>query len=113
MHHIFPKEYLKQSGITDKSLYNQVGNYAYLDTGVNISIGKRAPYDYFSAALQQCSDKNITVGTITDSAEYWDNLDANCIPHDVLDMASDDYQSFLMKRRTLMADKIRKYYYKL
>lgn len=32
VHHIFPKEYLKQNGITDKSTYNQVANFAYLDT---------------------------------------------------------------------------------
>lgn len=31
VHHIFPKEYLKKSGITDKSAYNQVVNYAYIE----------------------------------------------------------------------------------
>ena len=41
VHHIFPKEYLRQNGYEDKSKYNQVANYTYLDTGVNISIGKK------------------------------------------------------------------------
>ena len=30
IHHIFPKAYLKASGIDDKAAYNQVANYAYL-----------------------------------------------------------------------------------
>jgi len=113
VHHIFPKEYLKQSGITDKSRYNQVANYAFLDTGVNISIGKSAPKDYFSAALAQCSTGNITVGTITDAEDFWENLKTNCIPNEVVSMSSEDYQEFLQKRRSMMAAKIRDYYYSL
>ena len=41
VHHIFPKEYLKQNGFDDKSKYNQVANYTYLDTAVNIVVGKK------------------------------------------------------------------------
>ena len=37
VHHIFPKGYLKKNGFDDKSLYNQVANYTYLDTTVNIA----------------------------------------------------------------------------
>jgi hypothetical protein len=110
VHHIFPKEFLKQSGFDDKARYNQVANYAYLDTGVNISIGKRAPSDYFTQALAQCEDGSIRVGTITSEAEFWANLDANCIPRQVLTMTAQDYPDFLARRRKLMAAKIRKYY---
>ena len=110
VHHIFPKEFLKDKGITDKTRYNQVANYAFLDTGVNISIGKRAPSDYFSAALAQNQKKKIEVGTITSEDDFWVNLDANCIPRDVLNMTADDYPDFLQRRRTLMAVKIREYY---
>lgn len=113
VHHIFPKEYLKQSGITDKSRYNQVANYAFLDTGVNISIGKKAPHEYFSAALAQCETGTIEVGTITNTAEFWINLKTNCIPEDVVNMSAEDYVAFLQKRRTMMAAKIRDYYYSL
>ena len=113
IHHIFPKEYLKQSGITDKSKYNQVANYAYLDTGVNISIGKREPADYFSAALAQCSTGVIEVGTITNADEFLENLDSNCIPQEIVGMTAQDYPEFLQKRRAMMAAKIRKYYYSL
>lgn len=113
VHHIFPKEYLKQSGITDKSRYNQVANYAFLDTGVNISIGKSAPHEYFSAALAQCETGTIEVGTITSTKDFWANLKTNCIPDDVVSMSAEDYPVFLQKRRTMMAAKIRDYYYNL
>lgn len=113
VHHIFPKEFLKQNKITDKSQYNQVANYAYLDTVVNISIGKKAPSDYFASALEQCSTGNITVGTITNENVFWSNLEVNCIPTDVLNMGGVDYPDFLRKRRILMAKKIKDYYYSL
>ena len=110
VHHIFPKEFLKQNGIVDKAVYNQVANYAYLDTGVNISIGKKAPREYFTAALEQCSTKELRVGTIVDEEQLRDSLSANCIPPGVFDMTADDYQTFLRERRVLMARKIKKYY---
>ena len=113
VHHIFPKEYLKNNGITERSRYNQVANYAYLDTGVNISVGKREPKDYFSAALAQCESGIIEVGTITNEADFWANLETNCIPREVVDMTAEDYPDFLQKRRSMMAAKIRKYYYSL
>ena len=103
----------KENAITDKSRYNQVANYAYLDTGVNISIGKREPADYFSAALAQCSTGVAVVGTITNVDEFWQNLDANCIPRDIIGMTAQDYPEFLRMRRAMMAAKIRKYYYDL
>lgn len=110
VHHIFPKEYLKQSGITDKAIYNQVANYAYLDTGVNISIGKQAPCDYFSAALKQCATKEMRVGTIIEEEQLRDSLSMNCIPSSVFEMTANDYMAFLQERRVLMAGKIKKYY---
>ena len=38
VHHIFPKKYLQQNGLDERSLYNQVANYTYLDSTVNIAI---------------------------------------------------------------------------
>ena len=49
VHHIFPKQYLKDNGF-EKNQYNQDANYAYLDRPVNVSIGKQAPMDYFRIA---------------------------------------------------------------
>ena len=109
VHHIFPKQYLKDNGF-EKNQYNQEANYAYLDTPVNISIGKRAPIDYFRIASDQCETKIIKCGSITDLDELKRNLAMNCIPEEVFDMDHTRYAEFLEKRRALMAQKIRKYY---
>ena len=113
VHHIFPKEYLKKSRYADKNMYNQVANYAYLDTGVNISIGMKAPNEYFTAAKEQCSSGMIKVGTILSEDDFWANLKLNCIPQDVINMTAEDYPRFLTERRIMMAYKIREYYYSL
>ena len=109
VHHIFPKEYLKQNGF-EKSQYNQVANYAYLDTQVNKSIGKKAPNVYFPEAKKQCETKEITIGSITDYNQLLDNLKTNCVPDTVFDMDYTRYDEFLTDRRKMMAQKIRKYY---
>ena len=110
VHHIFPKEYLKQNGITDKSQYNQIANYANIDTAVNISIGKKAPNVYFHDAFEQCRTKQVKVGTIIDETVLQNNLTMNCIPEDIAAMTVDDYPRFLDERRRLMAGKIKKFY---
>ena len=112
VHHIFPKEYLKSNGYS-KNLYNQDANYAYLDTQVNKSIGKKAPCDYFAEALKQCETKVVTCGSITDIDVLKANLMVNCIPFDVCEMTHADFEAFLEKRRELMSRKIKDYYYSL
>ena len=109
VHHIFPKKYLVEHGF-ERTQYNQTANYAYLDTPVNISIGKKAPKDYFSAALAQCGSDKAETGSIIDEAVLRENLAINCIPEDIFDMDFTRYDEFLEKRRALMAQKIRKYY---
>ena len=59
VHHIFPKQYLKEQGL-EKNQYNQNANYVYLDRPVNESIGKLPPYEYFSIAKYYWCDKNHT-----------------------------------------------------
>ncbi len=109
VHHIFPKEYLKSNSF-EKSQYNQEGNYAFLDTQVNKSIGKKAPNVYFPEAKKQCETGEITIGSITDYEQLLENLSINCVPEDVFDMDYTRYQEFLEKRRAMMAKKIRMYY---
>lgn len=109
VHHIFPKEYLKANGY-EKSLYNQEGNYAFLDTQVNKSIGKKAPDDYFPEAQKQCETGIITIGSITDYHQLLENLHTNCVPEEVFEMDHTRYAEFLEKRRVMMAKKIRMYY---
>ena len=102
VHHIFPKEYLRQNGFDDKSLYNQVANYSYLDTTLNKVIGKRPPNEYFSQELEKLGAEN-----------FYQNLDENCIPHEITNMTVENYKEFLSKRRIFMAQKIQQYYEKL
>jgi hypothetical protein len=112
VHHIFPKQYLKDNGF-EKNQYNQEANYAYLDRPVNVSIGKQAPIDYFRVAREQCDTKVIKCGSITNIEELKRNLEANCVPEDVFNMDHTRYAEFLEKRRALMAQKIKKHYYSL
>lgn len=112
VHHIFPKEYLKANGFS-RNLYNQNANYAYLDTQVNKSIGKKSPHQYFMEAVTQCDTHIITCGSITDVVVLKNNLEENCIPFDVCNMNHTDYEAFLAERRKRMALKIKDYYYSL
>ncbi len=112
VHHIFPKEYLKSNGF-NKNLYNQDANYAYLDTQVNKSIGKKAPCEYLAEAFKQCETKEITCGSITDIEQLKSNLAINCIPLAAREMTYTDYEDFIEKRRVLMAKKIKDFYYSL
>lgn len=110
VHHIFPRAFLKAQGFDGRAVYNQIANYTYLDTGVNIAIGKREPADYFSEALRQCREGETSIGTITNETNFYANLSENCISKDILSMTAGDYPVFLKQRRKLMAQKIRKYY---
>ncbi len=110
VHHVFPKEFLKQNGKL-RTQYNQVANLAYLETPINIAIGKKSPAEYFSAAFQQCETGTVSIGTIKDADELRRNLETNCIPLDIATMGIEDYETkFLQERRKLMAKKIKKYY---
>lgn len=113
IHHIFPKKYLQNKGITDKSKYNQIANYTYLDTQTNISIGDKAPNEYFKTVYEQCVTKNMKFGNISDIELLKENLRINCIPENIVSMDDTNYEDFLLERRKLMAKKIKGYYYSL
>jgi hypothetical protein len=110
VHHIFPKQYLVKNGVKDKSQYNQIANYTYLDTQVNKDISDDAPYLYFGKAFAACDKGNAAYGNISSRTELETNLEANCIPIDIIGMKHTDYSAFLEKRRKMMAKKIQKYY---
>ncbi len=109
-HHIFPKAYLISNGITNKTKYNQVANYIYLDTQVNKAISDDAPTVYFTKAKQQCESKQIELGNISDAVLLAENLTENCIPDNIYTMDVSSYDQFLIERRKLMAALIEKYY---
>ncbi len=113
IHHIFPKQYLIDNGY-DKNMYNQVANYAYLDTPVNIKVGKKAPQEYMSEALAEILKTDAaTYKAIKNEDEFKQNLEDNCIPEAITSMTADDYKSFLETRREKMTALIKKYYYSL
>ena len=113
IHHIFPKNYLERHGIKDRSKYNQIANFTYLDTQTNIAIGNKAPYDYFSMIFNQCETKIKIYGNIDDKVKLLDNLACNCIPVNIVMMNFNHYEDFLLERRKYMAAKIKSYYYNL
>ncbi len=110
VHHIFPRAYLKKNGVDNKTKYNQVANYIYLDTQVNKVISDDAPSVYFEKAKQQCTTKVVELGNISDADLLASNLAENCIPSDITDMDVSMYDEFLVVRRKLMAALIEKYY---
>ncbi len=113
VHHIFPKKYLVENNF-NKSQYNQEANFVFLDRPVNISVGKKAPNIYLQEAKNRCIE-GITdqSGLINDLDKFYTNLEMNCVPQEAIDMDYNSYDIFLKKRRELMAEKIRKYYYSL
>lgn len=113
IHHIFPKSYLKKNGLNSRGQYNQIANFTYLDTPVNISIGERAPKDYINYAFEQCESGQMVAGNITNKSQLENNLLDNCIPLETRNFKHDDYQTFLVERRKMMANKIKEYYKKI
>ena len=98
----------------DKHEYNQVANYAYLDTPLNIKIGKKAPKEYLNEALNAIKGtQDSSFKTLKSEVEFRQNLEDNCIPVEILDMDCTNYQAFLEARRAKMTDLIKQYYYSL
>lgn len=111
VHHIFPKDYLKRNGYKNKQQYNQIANFAMLQTEINIAVSNRAPREYMSDVKAQCNGQDNKYGLISDEEDLKRNLQENSIPEEIVDMTYEDYEEFLRKRRVLMAEKIKKYYY--
>lgn len=109
IHHIFPRQYLKDNHLT-KSQYNQVANYVYVQQEINIKVGKRSPSDYIGQIRGQCEGGALVYGGIDNLEDFEANLEANCIPGDIHEMTIEHYMQFLEARRALMAQKIKKYY---
>lgn len=110
VHHIFPKKYLQNNGVNNRAQYNQIANYVYMQSEINIQIRDKAPKVYFGELKKQCKDNSLIYGGIDNVEELKYNLVQNAIPLEVFDMDVDNYQEFLNKRRLLMADKIKRYY---
>ena len=109
IHHLFPSDYLKKNGLS-KNRYNQIANYVYMQSEINIKIGNRPPKEYFERIQYQIQTANPQISAISNEVELLENLRMNCIPTEMMEMELQDYQEFLSMRRKLMVEKIRNYY---
>ena len=109
VHHIFPKNYLQKNNMNSRQIYNQIANFAMIQSEVNILISDKAPNVYMHEVLDECN--GISKGyPIKNKEELYANLKENCIPNGFEYMTKDNYQDFLKQRRILMAHKIKEYY---
>lgn len=109
IHHIFPKDYLKKNGLT-RGMYNQIANYTYMQSEINIKVGNKSPRIYFNDLKTQLEGQELIYGGITNEDELKLNLMENCIPNSITDSEVDDYKLFLLERRKMMTKKIHRYY---
>uniref|UniRef100_UPI00404B8030 GmrSD restriction endonuclease domain-containing protein n=1 Tax=Flavobacterium sp. TaxID=239 RepID=UPI00404B8030 len=112
IHHLFPKDYLKKNGL-DRRQYNQIANYVYMQSEINIKVGNKPPKDYFETVKTQMLNGNQQVSGLSNELQLSDNLKMNCVPTEIQEMSIDDYNDFLTLRRKLMATKIKEYYHSL
>ena len=96
-HHLFPKEYLHSIGIDDDKDTNQIANYAYIEWPDNIDISDDPPSIYYPkmVSLFVTSERIEELKTVHALPEKWYEL---------------DYRDFLIQRRKLMADVIKRGY---
>lgn len=112
IHHLFPKDYLKKNGL-DKGKYNQIANYVYMQSEINIKVGNKPPMDYFEVITKQMSGNVHQVSGLINEQELVNNLKMNCVPIEIRQMSISDYNDFLTMRRMLMSQKIKTYYFSL
>lgn len=112
IHHLFPKDYLKKYGL-DRRQYNQIANYVYMQSEINIKVGNKPPKDYFEVLKTQMLNGNKQLSGLSNEQQLLNNLKMNCVPAEIQLMSIDDYSEFLTLRRKLMATKIKEYYHSL
>ncbi len=112
IHHLFPKDYLKKNGF-DRSKYNQIANYVYMQSEINIKVGNKPPIEYFELIKNQIQNNNQLVSGLNSEQQLLENLKMNCVPTEIQKMNIDDFNEFLIFRRKLMAQKIKEYYFTL
>jgi hypothetical protein len=88
-HHLFPRGYLEEAGVSDLKQINQIANFAPVEWPANLKIGKKAPSEYvppFDAALTGKQRERL----------YF----LHALPHLWWDLP---YEKFLEQRRSRMA----------
>lgn len=99
IHHIFPKHFLALQGFDDDRVRNQIANYTYWDYSTNIDISDNPPTDYVESYRKRLGENG-----------YKDACAQNALPEK---FESLNYMDFLVERRKLMSQLIRKAYNKL
>jgi hypothetical protein len=93
-HHLFPRAWLEREGEEDRKIINQMANYALLEWPDNIDISDTPPMDYVPKIRTRFS------------AEEWQRMqELHALPEGWEQMA---YADFLVARRKLMADIVRR-----
>lgn len=109
VHHILPKQHLKNEGKTRGS-YNQIANFVVAQTEINIAIGAKAPTQYFGELLMQTAAGPKRYGNIVDRDELLKNFEMNCIPIEMLQETLPSYDEFLEMRKKLMALRMKSWF---
>jgi len=92
-HHLFPRAWLEQQGITDLKQINQTANFALLEWPDNLDISDDAPSEYVPKIRPRFSEDDWIVMHRTHALpDGWESV---------------PYDEFLQKRRSLMAQIIR------
>ncbi|MGB2164798.1 MAG: hypothetical protein ACPHYH_03040, partial [Flavobacteriaceae bacterium] len=112
IHHIFPREFLKRHGL-ERRHYNQIANYVYMQSEINIRVGSKSPKDYLLDVKAAMATGEHSLSGIASPKALQTNLRQHAIPTTIDQMDFDDYFDFLDQRRLLMAEKIRDYYLRL
>lgn len=113
IHHLFPKKYLQNNGHNLRNDYNQIANYVMTQSEINIRIKDDAPNVYMKKVMDQIDNQDPYIGAITTKEGLEESFKQNCIPEEFVNYTVDHYFDFLHKRRYLMAQKIKEYYFSL
>lgn len=95
-HHLFPKAFLKNQGITDAKQTNQIANFTMVEWGDNASISDSPPSEYVPQLSSRFTNHEL------ERMHYWHALPTG--------WESLDYPDFLVQRREAMAAIIRDAY---
>ena len=112
VHHLYPKAYMRNNGHSWGD-YNQVANLVVMQQEINIRIGSKAPHQYMASVLDAVADGTFRFGALTTREELETNLAENAIPPMFLTAQLTDFSDFLVQRRLLMSQIIRRYYNRL
>ena len=113
VHHLVPKDYLRKHGVKDRRDYNQVANYAWTETAVNIKIGNRPPAEYLAEISKQIENQTLTLGEINSQSDLEATFRENAVPTSLHDTTYENYEEFLEERRSLMAQYLKDFYFSL